>query len=399
MAAIQISQRSIQQASKAVSVRRMPVDVAHRGAQLIVFVDDRGDPLSWEQVAYGLAEDADFCQQWNQTWADLPFDFEWKPVPIHPYTAKSQPFFVVVFPAKFRPADPSDFADHLDRRLPGSLTVEFDNFSGDARLLVPANTGDYGHIAAFCRRASPEAQRALWWQAGKLCRAAISAEKAVWCNTHGHGVPWLHVRFDRRLKYSAFEPRGSISANSQAIWYKRIYHRAMDHRAMDEPNYTLRTAAPEDESILWTMLMHAAHEMSLEPLQTSPALARYVQNWGRAGDVGVIAVQSDTAIGAAWLRLSVEDAADNKGYGYVDENIPELAIAVVPEARSHGVGTNLLVDILALAQKQFPAVSLSVRGNNPAVHLYQRFGFQSVTGSEVKNRTGGTSFTMVRTFD
>ena len=81
--------------------RQVDVEVAHKGAQLIYFVDSLENAFSWEQIACALAKCDPFCEQWNQAWATLPFDFEWKPVPIHPYTAKTHPFFAVVFPAEF----------------------------------------------------------------------------------------------------------------------------------------------------------------------------------------------------------------------------------------------------------------------------------------------------------
>ncbi len=218
----QISQQQIREAS----ARRVSVKVAHRKAQIVSFVDRQGAPFGWEQLALALAEDGDFCGLWNRTWAALPFDFEWKPVPIHPYTAKTHPFFAIAFPARFRPADPHDFQRYLQALKPEELTATFDNFSGDAQLLVPKDTGDYGHIAAFCRQAQPKMWQDVWQQVGVICMAAIAHETPLWCNTHGHGVPWLHIRFDSRLKYAAFPPHGSISPNSQAIWY-RVYHEAI----------------------------------------------------------------------------------------------------------------------------------------------------------------------------
>ncbi len=201
-------------------------EIADRSSVLITFVDEQSDPFSWAQIADALAQDAGFRRRWNQTWADLPFDFEWKPVPIHPYTAQTHPFFAIAFPATFRSPNPTDFQSYLQALPPGELTATFSNFSGDAQLLVPQVTGEYGHIAAFCRTAKAAAMHALWQKAGELCQQAIAHKKSVWCNTHGHGVPWLHIRFDRRLKYAAFPPRGSISANSQAIWYEQIYYPA-----------------------------------------------------------------------------------------------------------------------------------------------------------------------------
>ena len=225
-----ISTQPVQSAA----VNQIAAEVADRHAALVTVVDQAGLPFSWGQVAEALVNKADFRELWNQTWAAIDFDFEWKPVPIHPYTAQSHPFFAIAFPATFRPADPTDFQPHLRSLSPGELTATFANFSGDAQLLIPKPTGDYGHIAAFCRTAAPQLQQALWQRVGELCTEAIAQQKSVWCNTHGHGVPWLHVRFDSRLKYAAFPPRGSISANSQAIWYQQIYQPAFGIAAEDE---------------------------------------------------------------------------------------------------------------------------------------------------------------------
>ena len=70
-------------------------------------------------------------------------------------------FLRIAFPAQFRPANPHDFEPYLQAIGPDELTAQFDNFSGDAKLIIPANTGDYGHIAAFCRTAMPQAWQAL----------------------------------------------------------------------------------------------------------------------------------------------------------------------------------------------------------------------------------------------
>ncbi|MGI8933850.1 MAG: DUF6940 family protein [Phormidesmis sp.] len=214
-----VSQQTLQNAL----AQQASIEVADRSALIITFVDQQRQPFTWQQIAQALVDDTDFCDLWNQTWADLPFDFEWKPVPIHPYTAETHPFFAIAFPAQFRPADPSDFQRYLKDLNPEDLTAKFTNFSGDAQLLIPAERGNYGHIAAFCRTAMPEMWRSLWQQTGKMCLGAIAQRTPIWCNTHGHDVPWLHIRFDSRLKYAAFPPRGSISANSQAIWYQQIY--------------------------------------------------------------------------------------------------------------------------------------------------------------------------------
>jgi ribosomal protein S18 acetylase RimI-like enzyme len=155
---------------------------------------------------------------------------------------------------------------------------------------------------------------------------------------------------------------------------------------------TVRALTIEDEPILWTMLMYAAHETSLASVQSQPMLARYAERWGRIGDIGAVAILDKNAIAAAWLRLWTDD---DRGFGYIDRAIPELAIAVLPEYRGNGVGSRLLKQVLELSQGLFPAVSLSVRADNPVVNLYQRVGFAKVEDSETVNRVGDISFNMV----
>ncbi len=163
-------------------------------------------------------------------------------------------------------------------------------------------------------------------------------------------------------------------------------------------NYSIRLATKEDESFLWEMLYEAAHmaeegEPSVQAVMNHPDLVRYVKHWGRANDLGFMAIELDSnqLIGAAWLRLRT---GDDRGYGYVDDSTPELSIAVLPEHRGKGVGTQLLTRLLEVAKGTYPSVSLSVRATNPALGLYKRLGFKVVGGSEIINRTGGTSFKM-----
>ena len=116
-------------------------------------------------------------------------------------------------------------------------------------------------------------------------------------------------------------------------------------------------------------------------------LRRYVSDWGRTGDDGIIAVATDgEPIGAAWLRLWSED---DRGYGFVDVHTPELSIAVRSAFRGRGVGTQLLQRVLRRADHTYERVSLSVSTENPAVRLYGRLGFSAVSGE-------GASITMVR---
>jgi ribosomal protein S18 acetylase RimI-like enzyme len=163
-------------------------------------------------------------------------------------------------------------------------------------------------------------------------------------------------------------------------------------------NYTIRPLTQEDEPFLWQMLYEAAHmaeegNLTVQDAMNNPELDRYVKNWGTKGDMGFVAtlVDSNQPVGAAWVRLL---NGENRGYGYVDSQTPELAIATLPEYRNQGIGTQLLTHLLAAAKAFYPSISLSIRSSNPALSLYQRFGWQLVDGSETINRVGGTSFKM-----
>jgi ribosomal protein S18 acetylase RimI-like enzyme len=160
-------------------------------------------------------------------------------------------------------------------------------------------------------------------------------------------------------------------------------------------NFTIRPVKPEDEEILWLMLFHAAHVheegKTLAETKANPGLATYVADWGRTGDLGFIAVDSDTnkALGAVWARLF---SADDKGYSKTDDKTPELAIAVLPECIGQGIGTQLMQQFLDEAAKYYTAVTLNVRADNPALRLYQRLGFEIV--GEFTNRVGTLSYDM-----
>ncbi|MEV6097938.1 GNAT family N-acetyltransferase [Nocardia sp. NPDC051981] len=158
-----------------------------------------------------------------------------------------------------------------------------------------------------------------------------------------------------------------------------------------------RPAEVADEKFLWAMLFEASHAhdrglTSPEQLMDQPNVARYVQDWGAAGDLGVVGGTDGVLLGAAWLRRFT---AENAAFGYVDDDTPELAIGVAPEGRGTGLGTKLMTSLLDAAREQYDAVSLSVRLENPARRLYERFAFVDVPGSEQINPAGTTSITML----
>jgi GNAT superfamily N-acetyltransferase len=154
-------------------------------------------------------------------------------------------------------------------------------------------------------------------------------------------------------------------------------------------NVRLRPARSEDLGFLRQALAWAAdwreEEADLRVL-ADPDIARYLQNWQRAGDFGLIAEGDDGLVGAAWWRYFAEDA---HGFGYVASDIPEVTIAVAPAYRGQGVGTALLSALADQARSDgIPSLSLSVEEGNVSMRLYERVGFRPVanTGAAVTMR-------------
>jgi len=133
----------------------------------------------------------------------------------------------------------------------------------------------------------------------------------------------------------------------------------------------IRQAGPQDVRFLRDMLKHAYHwRLNADP---DLPVARYVNNWGRPGDAGIIAWENGP-IGAAWYRIFKER---EPGFGFVDERTPELTIAVVPSRRGSGLGGQLLEALLERARRDGHA-TISLSAEKGLTGLYERYGFRPV---------------------
>jgi ribosomal protein S18 acetylase RimI-like enzyme len=127
-------------------------------------------------------------------------------------------------------------------------------------------------------------------------------------------------------------------------------------------DYAIRQLTSEDEPLLWEILYYGLSSGTNEPpprdVVHRPEISRYVEGWGRAGDSGFVAhdKKNRALLGAAWLRQPTDES----------DVSPELALAVKPEHRRHGIGTALLT------------ISISFVAGKPVLRLYERFGFKVV---------------------
>lgn len=109
-----------------------------------------------------------------------------------------------------------------------------------------------------------------------------------------------------------------------------------------------------------------------------PDVRIYAEHWGeREGDVGVAGEVPGHRglIGACWMR----SLRDGQGMGYLDDETPQLGIALFPEFQHRGYGEPLMRAALEAARAHgYRRVSLTVHPGNPAASLYRRCGFVEV---------------------
>lgn len=146
----------------------------------------------------------------------------------------------------------------------------------------------------------------------------------------------------------------------------------------------IRPLGPGDAALLGEFAYLAVHVPPGQPpyprdILDIPAIRQYAETWGRAGDIGFVACEGERVVGAAWIRLLI---GEPKGFGYVDDETPELAMSLVKEYRGQGIGTSLLARVLEHAAERYPGVCLSVDDDNPAKAVVSARGVRA-------GRTGG----------
>ena len=155
----------------------------------------------------------------------------------------------------------------------------------------------------------------------------------------------------------------------------------------------IREIEPGERDFLFNVLYEASYiPEGMEPPPKSffhePAISRYVENFGRQGDVAFVLVDRGKLVGGIWSRLF---SKDSPGYGFVDESTPEIGMAVFDGYRGRGFGTQLMHRMIeSLTEDGVRAVSLSVDRRNPAMRLYERFGFEVLSEK-------GVACTMLKT--
>lgn len=145
--------------------------------------------------------------------------------------------------------------------------------------------------------------------------------------------------------------------------------------------FLIRPLVSSDQAFLWDALHVALWDPPPAPLRPreileDPHVRIYAEEWGRVGDLGVVAVPDgeEGPVGACWMRR----LRGGVGFGYVDDATPQLGIAVLPAYRGRGLGRRLMADALSAAWAAgIRQVALTVHPANPARRLYESLGFRT----------------------
>lgn len=131
----------------------------------------------------------------------------WEFPPYSTSTTQNMAEFAFVTTSNFDKANSSSFSEYLKGKKDGEI-VMFKNPSGDTDLITinSSNTNNqtFCHIMEFMTNATYENKHNLLKKIGEEMIKHTNGKNAknpIYLSTHGHGVPWLHVRICNKPKY------------------------------------------------------------------------------------------------------------------------------------------------------------------------------------------------------
>ena len=104
-----------------------------------------------------------------------------------------------------------------------------------------------------------------------------------------------------------------------------------------------------------------------------PDLQIYIKDFGKEkDDICFVAEADDKVVGAVWVR-------DMHDYGHIADGVPSFAISLYKQYRNFGIGTQLMITMLAeLKKRGYERTSLAVQKANYAVRMYKKVGFNII---------------------
>lgn len=146
---------------------------------------------------------------------------------------------------------------------------------------------------------------------------------------------------------------------------------------MPDAAASLRPLRPEDTALLRNLFVDSRPELALLPLPPAQ-VAQLVEVQWQAQRAGHAASRPQA------VDRVIEVAGESVGRVLVDQGPPVAVvdIALLPEHRGRGTGTEVLRRLLEDADARGVETELHVRRDNPAQRLYARLGFEVVAGAD-----------------
>jgi len=137
---------------------------------------------------------------------------EFKPIS---YNLLDSEFEIVFIQSRNLASTPNSSSFNKDHpiEINKNNVIVFDNLNGDTTLIVPCNNGksnynSYAHIGTFFKFENKivsqqrKLLKTMFDTYFKMLKQKPSTKFLM--STHGHGVPWLHIRISHTFKYSVF---------------------------------------------------------------------------------------------------------------------------------------------------------------------------------------------------
>ena len=143
-------------------------------------------------------------------------------------------------------------------------------------------------------------------------------------------------------------------------------------------NYNIRKIREDEYKLLEDFIYEAIFiPESVEPppktIINQPDLQVYIKDFGKEkDDICFVAEADDKVVGAVWVR-------DMHDYGHIADGVPSFAISLYKQYRNFGIGTQLMITMLAeLKKRGYERTSLAVQKANYAVRMYKKVGFNII---------------------
>jgi len=162
---------------------------------------------------------------------------------------------------------------------------------------------------------------------------------------------------------------------------------------MNNELYFLRSS----EQKIVTDMLHYAYRLdeTSQTLKDIPELQIYNDFYGlTAKDLGLYTLSNNKIAGAIWTRKLLKE---HNSTAFVNEDIPVISIAVLPEFRMQGIGTFMMNQFLQEAGALYTAISVNVLKDSSTIKFYEKFAFTVIEGSEKKSVVdNSTLVTMIK---